>query len=172
MSWSADNGSRRTHRVQRQRLGFMSTIRRLRRAVGAGFVGTAAMATTTLIEKQLRRHPKPIDYDDSTILVDLAERILPINVSSPIDSILNQAMRFGYGSAAGVLRHLLEGRVRRPATVFFAIAWTGEAVALRALGVAPPPWRWKRDVLVTSLLQHVVYAAATDAAYRTVRNPR
>ena len=31
------------------------------------------------------------------------------------------------------------------------------------LGDTPPPWRWRNDVIVTSAVQHVVYAATATA---------
>ena len=45
--------------------------------------------------------------------------------------------------------------------------WCGMMVMACAmfpiLGDTPPPWRWRNDVIVTSAVQHLVYAATTTA---------
>ena len=63
----------------------------------------------------------------------------------------------------------MEGRVRRPVVGLFALTWCGEVLLLGGLGLAAPPWRWPRRLLVTSIAQHAVYAVATDLAYRRTR---
>ena len=147
----------------------MGVIGGLARGLAAGFAGTAALDASTRAQRAIVDADGPIDYDDSLVVVRLAQRWTPLDLDARGEIVVNQLMRFGYGSAAGVLRHLLEGRVRRPAVVLFAVMWLGEVALLRVAGVAPLPWRWRRDVLATSLAQHAVYVVATEAAYRALR---
>lgn len=143
-----------------------------RSGLAAGFAGTTAMATTTLLQRLLAGWTGPVDYDDSHVAVDLVERWTPLALSGTTERVANQVLRFGYGASAGLTRHLMEGRVRHPGLALFASTWGGEVVMLRILGLAPPPWRWPRRLLLTSLAQHAIYAAATDRAYRRIRDGR
>lgn len=147
----------------------VTTRRAVERSLIAGFAGTAAMTLTTRLQARLGNRDRPIDYDDSPIVIKFLERWTPLRMVKETETVLNQVIRFGYGSATGLIRHVIERRVRRPAVVLFSIMWASEAVMLCSVGEAPPPWRWKRAVMLTSLAQHVVYAAATDIAYRTTR---
>ena len=52
----------------------MTIIRGARDGLVAGFAGTSAMATTTLLQRVLGGRPGPIDYDDSHVAIDLVER--------------------------------------------------------------------------------------------------
>ncbi|MEO5724412.1 MAG: hypothetical protein ABIQ39_09870, partial [Ilumatobacteraceae bacterium] len=95
-----------------------------------------------------------------------------LDVHGRTETVVNQLMRFGYGSAGGLLLHAIDGRVRHRAVMLFALMWGGEVALLRAVGAAPPPWRWKRATLVTSITQHVIYAYVADRAYRALQtNP-
>jgi hypothetical protein len=127
------------------------------------------MALTTRAQARLEHRERPIDYDDSLVVIELLERWTSLRLAKEPEAVVNQVIRFGYGSATGLIRHAIEGRVRRPAVVLFSIMWGSEAVILCSVGAAPPPWRWKRRVLLTSLAQHIVYAAATDITYRATR---
>jgi hypothetical protein len=136
--------------------------------LAAGCAGTVVMTATTRLERRALGVHHPVDYDDAPIIADLVERWTPLSLSRSTAPVVNQVGRFSYGSAAGVLRGLLDRRVRHPAVVFFGVMWVGEAVALRALGVAPAPWRWRPRWLASSMGQHVVYAVATDATWRAL----
>lgn len=135
----------------------------------SGLAGTAVMTATTKAEAVLRGEPgQPVDYDDSRIPVRLVERIVSHRFVDETEQFVNEVIHFGYGSVAGLLRGALEDRARRPATTFFALTWVAEIVALPVLGLAPPVWRWRRDVLVTSMAQHAVYSYVTDLVYRSL----
>lgn len=149
-----------------------NVVQGVRSGLVAGFAGTTAMATTTLLQRVLGGRSGPIDYDDSHVAIDLVERWTPLTLSGTSESVANQILRFGYGASAGIARHLMEGRVRHPGLALFALTWGGEVLMLRGLGLAPPPWRWPRRLLVTSLAQHAIYATATDRAYRRIRDDR
>lgn len=136
------------------------------RGLVAGTCGTATMATTTWLESAVLHRERPVDYDDSFVMVRLVERVVPVDPSELTERVVNQLMRFGYGSFAGLLLVAFDKRLNRPEVAVFASTWAVEVIALSAFGAAPPPWRWKRDVLVSSLVQHGVYAVATGAVYR------
>ncbi len=147
----------------------MNAVQGIGRGLVAGVAGTTAMATSTLLQRVLGGQAGPIDYDDSRVAIDLIERWTPLALSGPSEGVVNQILRFGYGSCAGAVRHLMDGRARRPAVALLVLTWGGEVVLLRGLGLAPSPWRWPRRLLVTSVVQHAIYAATTDAAYRLQR---
>ncbi len=138
----------------------------------AGLAGTATMAATTVLQAWVLGWRHPIDYDDRPVMVQLAERFLPLQVPDEVRPAAHQILRFGYGSGAGWLRQALENLVRRPALVFFSITWGAEMVLLATLDAAPPPWRWRPRLLITSAAQHVVYAAVTDATFRALTPDR
>ena len=68
-----------------------------RRSLAAGFIGTGAMATTTLLQRAASSRMGPLDFDDSRITVQLAERWTPLDVHGTAEGVVNQLMRFGYG---------------------------------------------------------------------------
>ncbi len=138
------------------------------RGLVAGFCGTAAMAATTLAESRLRPGDQPVDYDDSLVLLEIVERVAPLDPSPTTARALNQLLRFGYGTTAGLLRAAFGDRVPVPAMALFGVIWVGEGAALWTLRAAPPPWRWKTDVLLSSVVQHGIYAIATDLVYRAL----
>ncbi|WP_188779426.1 hypothetical protein [Marmoricola endophyticus] len=145
----------------------------LTRALLSGLAGTAAMTATTTLERRLRpRLDHPVDYDAST------------HVATAVGAVLRRPARgeaqrrgyfllahWGYGSAVAVGYDLL--RTRLPATAavptFYAgcqaMAWT----LFPTVGGAPPPWRWRRDVVVSSLAQHAVYVAVVAGVARAAR---
>lgn len=49
--------------------------------------------------------------------------------------------------------------------VHFGAVWGTEQVALPALGVAPPFWKWGAKEVAIDAFHHLVYASATGAAY-------
>ena len=139
----------------------------LRRGVAAGFVGTAAMTASYGVERRLRHsHGGPLDYDDSTVPSHAAMVVLGIrHLDEHHQRQLGFLVHWGYGSLMGTVRVPL-GRRLGPAKATAAywaglMAMTGALFPL--LGGTPPPWRWKRDVLATSLVQHAVYALAVGA---------
>ena len=139
------------------------------RALASGLAGTVVMTATTKAEAVLRGESgQPVDYDDSRIPVHFLERVISHRFRGGAEGFVNEVIHFGYGSAAGLLRAGLEGRVRRPGTAFFVLTWGAEVVALPLLDLAPPVWRWRRDVLITSMAQHAVFAAVTDLVYRSL----
>ena len=81
---------------------------------------------------------------------------------------LNHAVHWGDGTGMGVLRAPLSlaGPMGSAATAaHLTTLWSGDAALYAALGIAPPPWRWKRQELITDLFRKGILALATGATY-------
>ena len=81
---------------------------------------------------------------------------------------LSPLVHWTHGIALGGARGLLDaaGLSPRAATLaFYPLVWGGDALLYRALGIAPAPWRWSRDELLTDLFGKGVLAFATSGAY-------
>lgn len=140
-------------------------------SIRAGFVGTAAMTLTMWMEKHSRRRLLgPVDYDASTHVVTAASNALRITPRQAWQRRgLFLAVHWGYGSLVG----LGYSGIRRVApndaiavSTFYAGCQTMAFMLFPALGETPPPWRWRKDMLVSSLVQHAVYAGVVAAASR------
>jgi hypothetical protein len=73
----------------------------------------------------------------------------------------------------GAIRGLLglAGLGALAATVlFFLIVWGGDVVLYRTLGIAPMPWRWTGQELVTDLFHKGIYALATSLTFELLRS--
>jgi hypothetical protein len=154
--------------------GAVST--RVARGLLAGAAGTLAMSLSEAVHEVLRRDaPHPIDYDVSEHVPIAAARLLRIRRLTPTRSrALFVVTHVGYGTAFGLVREALAATPlapRRQTAVFFA-ATEGLALTMfPLLGGTPPPWRWRREVLAASVVEHVVYALAVSAARRRVPRP-
>ena len=133
----------------------------------AGFVGTAAMTVSSTVEARLRRRAP------STAPARATAKALGIRAfdSDLAEARFNDLSHWGYGTGWGVVRGLLgaTGLSPRRATLAHGAAIYGAAqVTLPALEVAPPSIFWGKEEVAIDLLHHVVYAAATGAAYRLI----
>ena len=149
-----------------------AATRAVARGVAAGLAGTTVMTGTLKLEQLARRNTDgPVDYDASSHVVTAAGRALGHDPrTSAGRSALFLLVHWGYGSAfAGVYPAL---RSRLPRRLALAAFWAaGQTMAMTlfpTLGGTPPPWRWRRSLLVSSFAQHAVYAVTVDAAYRAL----
>ncbi len=133
----------------------------------AGFAGTAAMTVGYAIERRMRRgFRQPLDYDDSKVPAEAAARVMDWSSPGPrATEFLGLAVHWGYGSLVGVGAVPL---VRRTGPVSATAMYCGAITAMAAilfpvLGKTSPPWRWRKDVMLTSLGQHLVYAGVVVA---------
>lgn len=142
----------------------------------AGFAGTVAMTAGYAVERALRRNVSgPLDYDDSMVPARAAANVLGWADPGPKASrALGFAVHWGYGSLVGVGAVPLARS--RPAGAAVAGFWAGitlmASTLFPTLGRTPPPWRWRPDVIVTSLGQHLVYAGVVVAVLRSRRDQR
>ena len=134
------------------------------RSVLAGTAGTAAMTLAYDTERRMRRnHTGPLDYDDSLLPGKIVAGIMHLShVTDREDEDLGLFLRWSYGSAFGIWHGLLRRRLREPwaAAAFGATLMTATFTLFPLLGRTPPPWRWGRDVLATSVGTHLAYVTA------------
>jgi hypothetical protein len=134
------------------------------RSVLAGTAGTAAMTLAYDTERRMRRnHTGPLDYDDSLVPGKIVAGIMHLShVTDREDEDLGLFLRWSYGSAFGIWHGLLRRRLREPwaAAAFGATLMTATFTLFPLLGRTPPPWRWGRDVLATSVGTHLAYVTA------------
>ncbi len=93
---------------------------------------------------------------------------------SPEKEALFLLVHWGYGSAVGIeYIELLRKHSTARATVEFYLLCQAMAMTLfPTLGGTPPPWRWPRRILISSLCQHAVYAVVVAASARAVTTRR
>lgn len=146
--------------------------RQLERGVLAGLVGTSVMTVGYAVEHRLRRSVEgPLDYDDSDAPAVAAAKVLGwahVLRGEPgprTSAALGLLVHWGYGSLVGAAAEPLVRRMGpRRATAAYTAGISVMAGALfPLLGGTPPPWRWERDVVATSLAQHLLYAATVVA---------
>lgn len=137
----------------------------------AGFAGTLAMTASSTIEMKLRRRPP------SSAPADAAGKVLGIE---PRDEQgkrrFGNVVHFGYGTAWGLARAALGAglcatglrRSVAPAIGHFLAVWGTELLALPRLGVVPPVRSWGGKEIAIDAFHHLVYAGATDLAYRAI----
>jgi hypothetical protein len=134
------------------------------RGTAAGLAGTTMMTATLALEQRVRRGaPGPVDYDASPHVVTAAAAVLHRQPRTAAGRrALFLLVHWGYGSAVGIGYDLLRRRVSDPrlaAALFYAGCQAMAMTLFPTLGGTPPPWRWRRSILVSSLAQHAIYAA-------------
>jgi hypothetical protein len=147
-----------------------SILRRVTAAVGAGLfagaAGTAAMTVSSSLEARIRGR------GGSTAPSDAAGKVLGVQPRHPAGQArFSTIVHWSYGTSWGAARGLigLTGLDGVPATaVHFGAVWGSSLVMLPALGVAPVPWKQEPLEVGIDALHHVVYAAATSAAWRAL----
>ncbi len=132
--------------------------------LAAGAVGTVAL---TLAEKaEMRLTGRAASTVPGQVGAKLAGR--DPEAEPALVERLNPVVHWGHGISLGAVRGLLDvaglGAPGATAT-FYALVWGGDAALYRALGLAPPPWRWERKELLTDLYGKGVLALATSGAY-------
>ena len=143
------------------------------RSVIAGAAGTTTMTLAYAAERRLRKsHHGQLDYDDSLVPGQIVASVMHLpHVTDREDHELGLALRWGYGSAFGIMHGLLHRRLREPwaAAVFGGMLMSATVSLFPLLGRTPPPWRWPADVLATSLGTHVAYVTAVAVVDDAVR---
>ena len=132
--------------------------------LAAGVIGTGAL---TLAEKaEMRLTGREASSVPGQVGAKLMGRDPGANPS--VVKRLDPIVHWGHGIALGAVRGLLDVAGLGPVAatlVFFPIVWGGDAALYRALGIAPPPWRWTGGELGTDLFGKGVLALATSGAY-------
>jgi hypothetical protein len=115
------------------------------------------------VERRARHAAGSLDYDDSLVPGRIVAGVLHLpNVTDRGAGELGSALRWGYGSAFGIWHGILRQRIREPwaALLFGGTLMSATLTLFPLLGKTPPPWRWPRDVLLTSILTHAAYVTA------------
>ena len=138
------------------------------RSVLAGTAGTATMTAAYAIEHQVRTKVRgQLDYDDGLVPGEIVASVMHLGqVTHKQEHELGTALRWGYGSAFGLLHGALYRKVGDPlaSMAFGAVLMSATFSLFPLLGHTPPPWRWPKDVIATSVATHVAYVTAVAVA--------
>ena len=143
------------------------------RSVLAGTVATTTMTAAYALEHHIRTNVRgQLDYDDGLVPGQIVASVMHLGqVTHRQEHELGTALRWSYGSAFGLLHGALYRRVGEPraSLAFGAVLMTATFSLFPLLGHTPPPWRWPKDVIATSIGTHIAYvtaAAVTDDGLR------
>jgi hypothetical protein len=143
------------------------------RSICAGAAGTATLTLAYAAERRLRRgHEGQLDYDDSLVPGQIVASVMHLpHVTAREDHELGLALRWGYGSAFGILHGALRRTLGEPwaSAAFGGTLMTATLTLFPVLGHTPVPWRWPADVMATSVGTHVAYVAAVAAVDDGIR---
>ena len=141
----------------------MSVITAMTRGLLSGLVGTVAMTISETIEM------RATGREASTVPAQVGSTLLGVHpVSDEQLGRLNTVVHWGHGALLGATRGLMSiaGLRGLQATLgHFTAFWIGDIALYKVLGIAPAPWRWKRQDLVIDVFHKGVYALVTGAAY-------
>ena len=143
------------------------------RSVLAGAAGTAAMSLAYGAERRVRPQVRgSLDYDDSLVPGEIVGGILHLPAVTNREAYdLGMALRWGYGSAFGLLHGALHRTVGEPwaSAAFGGTLMTATLTLFPVLGHTPAPWRWPADVMATSIGTHAAYVGAVAVANDGIR---
>jgi hypothetical protein len=133
----------------------------------AGFAGTAAMTVSSTLEARIRgRAPSSAPARATAKVLGIKEFEDDIAMAR-----FSDLSHWGYGTGWGVVRGLLGLTPLRPRTataVHGGAVWGSAQVTLPALEIAPPSIFWGAQEIAIDAFHHLVYAAATGAAYSLI----
>lgn len=143
-------------------IGFIAMIKGL----FAGLIGTIVMTLSQMLEMQLTgRQP-------STVPGQVGSKLLSLSPKNEDEmTSLSTKVHWAHGIALGSVFGLISlTKVTGVAAIaiFFALLWIGDALLYAALGIAPLPWHWKANELITDLFHKGVYAIATGVTYQII----
>lgn len=148
----------------------MSVVSVITRGLFAGLVGTVVMTISETLEMKLSGR------ETSTVPGQVGSKLFAVSPQTEEEmAILSTRMHWGHGIAMGTVRALISvtGLKGLGATLtHFILLWSGDATLYAALGIAPPPWRWKPQELITDLFHKGVFAIAAGATYDRVGSRR
>jgi len=142
----------------------------LARGAIAGLAGVSVMtAFQKLVEMPLtgRRN--------SFAPAKMATKLLPLGSKRQDDPRVNYATHFalgvGWGAARGIAART--GLSGQPAVIaVFAILWSGDVIAMTALGLDRPPTRWSRRDLAIDVIDKLVLAQAIGVIFEQLERRR
>ncbi|PPK94673.1 hypothetical protein CLV92_107176 [Kineococcus xinjiangensis] len=146
-----------------------STAKMIGRGILAGVVGTVVMtAFQKLVEMPLTGR------EDSYAPADFAQRLLPIQASTPQQrTTLNYATHFALGAMWGTAYGVAASqgmRGQRAVNTVFATVYTGDVLLNTALGLYQPT-QWSAKDWAIDLVDKYVQAQATGLAFDRLLDP-
>lgn len=132
----------------------------------AGLIGTIVMTLSQMLEiSRTGREP-------STVPGQVGSKLLRLSPKNEHEmTSLSNKVHWGHGIALGAVFGLISlTKVSGVAAIaiFFALLRSGDALLYAALGIAPLPWHWKANELITDLFHKGVYAIATGVTYQLI----
>jgi hypothetical protein len=144
--------------------------RTVARGAVAGLAGVSVMtAFQKLVEMPLTGRK------DSFAPAEMVTKLLPLNPKRRRDARLNYAAHVALGASWGAARGLAAraGLSGQPAVAaVFGTLWTGDVMAMSALGLDEPPTRWSRRDLVIDVVDKLVLAEATGVVFERLDGGR
>ncbi len=128
----------------------------------AGLVGTIALTVSETIEMRVTSR------EPSTVPGQVGAKLLGKGDDQAAVERLNSPVHWIHGITMGAVRGLLGLTVLGPVlatVVHYALVWGGDVLLYRSLGIAPWPWQWKGQELVTDLFHKGVYALVTGVTF-------
>ena len=133
------------------------------RGVAAGLGGAVVMtAFQRLVEMPLSGR------EESYQPAELVERLTGAKPGQPNRRRLNYAVHFGVGAAWGAVHGAVAHtglRGPRAVAAVFGTLWPADVTTMALLGLGEPPWRWSGRDLAVDVVDKLVLAAATGAAF-------
>lgn len=141
--------------------GLKSMADAVGRGLVAGFIGTAAMTLSSMVEMKLRGRTA-----SKTPAQAICKTLGLETTSDEAQQRLNNLVHWGYGTTFGAARGLMgaAGLSGLPATlVFFGLVWGAEQMMLPKAEVAPPLTEQPPEEIGVDAWHHFVYAQVTGA---------
>jgi len=147
-------------------MAFMDLIQIMIISLVAGLIGTAIMTLSQIIEMKIRNRKASF-----TPAIGVS-KIFGINfekLSLKSKTNLNNAVHWGYGTVWGLFMVIfyLTGLNNLGYMIlsYYVVMWGHGLILLPALGLADPPWKWKRSDLYLDAFHHLILAIFTVLAY-------
>ncbi len=131
----------------------------------AGVVGTIALTASETVEMRVTsRQP-------STVPGQVGTKLLGRSGDPQSPKRLNAPVHWAHGITLGAVRGLLGLTALGPVlatVVHYGLVWGGDVLLYRGLDIAPWPWQWKPQELVTDLFHKGIYALVTGVTFEVL----
>ena len=131
----------------------------------AGFLGTAIMTGSQLIEMRIRNRKASVTPGKAVA------KILGIKFgkfSNKNQHRFSDSIHWIYGTAWGlfmIIYMYVMVSWLQAFTIFYAIIWLQGVIVMSALKIAPPFWKWKLSDNVAELIHKAVYSVSVTTIF-------
>lgn len=152
------------------------------RGLAAGLLGTAAMTAYQTVRAVKQGTPvgeaiapePPDSWEEAPAPAQVGYRFVRGMFQKDVDpenaTRMTNVVHWLYGAAWGGLYGLAEGSAEAQPLVagsaFGSLVFANAYVALPAMGLYDPPWKYDRKTLATDWSYHLVYGIVTAGAFR------